>query len=453
MLSDAEHEACLERYARLLVEHALSLRRGQRLDVCAEQIHRDFALRVGEVAYSAGAGQVCYRLIDPQITAQLIRHGGPEQITRYQLEKQTWLHDVVRTGAALLLLDGKSDPQLMPELGHAHPRNHHLYASEASAVDLEFTRRALDQRLCPSTMAVCPTPAWARQVFPELPEQEALRRLWRLLFHWTHSDRDDALERAAAEAEHRAARRAALDALGVREVRVTGGGNDLRVGFSAEIRWRSAACVTTAGQHYLTNVPSFEVFTTPDRRLTRGRLVASRPVRFPCGAWVEGLALGFRDGRVVDFEAGRGAEVCSRWLDVDDGARYLGELALVGEDSPIARCGRTFEHPLLDENAAAHVALGRGYAAAVGDGAPLSAEARPAEARPAEALDAAGCNRSAIHVDIPFGSPRVDVAAVAGTQKGPGERVVGLLESGSWAESLRSKRPAAAWWAEARLTA
>jgi aminopeptidase len=132
---------------------------------------------------------------------------------------------------------------------------------------------------------------------------------------------------------------------------------------------------------------------------------------------VENLVLELRAGKVVSFEASAGEEVFAQWLEVDEGARYLGELGLVGEDSPVADSQKVFHHLLLDENAAAHVALGQGFATCFDFGG----ESSPGQ------LDAAGCNRSAIHTDIPFGSPEVTVVA---TQTRQGEVV--LLERGAW---------------------
>ncbi|MCP4658062.1 MAG: aminopeptidase, partial [bacterium] len=119
---------CLDRYARILVEHAIGLREGQPLFIYCELIHRDFALRVGEAAYSAGAGQVRYRLLDPLETAQLIRRGREEQIALFYVEYQAWLADLLRSRGALLVLDGKSDPQQLPELQREHPQKHLFFA-------------------------------------------------------------------------------------------------------------------------------------------------------------------------------------------------------------------------------------------------------------------------------------------------------------------------------------
>lgn len=415
-------EESFDLYARFLVEQALSLRPGQRLDIWGEVIHRDLALRVGEAAYAIGAGPVCYRWIDPLQTAQLIRRAHPDQIAFHHLENQRWLVELAQVRGALLTLLGQTNPEALLELEQINPRNHQAFATESRLVSVDLMRRVVEQRLCPAVIAVSPTPAWARKVFPELSPSEAYEKFWELIFHFTGTALDANSPGEPRSDELLEARAAMLDQLAIREARITGGGNDLRIGFSEKARWQSGRVTTTAGQRFLYNVPGFEVFTTPDRRQTEGRLMASRAVRLRGGAMVEGLVLDFRAGRVVSFQAKNGAEAFERWLANDDGARYLGEFALLGEDSPIARCGRVFGHPLLDENAAAHVALGFGFSSALDLAPPIS----PSE------LDAAGCNRSAVHTDIAFGSPEVDVVA---TITCAGE--VPLLRRGWWAEDFQ----------------
>lgn len=414
------NEDHLDRYARLLVKQALSLREGQLLDVWCELGHREFAYRVGKAAYALAAGQVRYRFSDPLEVAQLIRCARPDQITLFYLEERAWFIDVMRSRGALLILAGKTDPRALPDLQRTHPTNHQVLTLESSLLNRELIHRTIDQRLLPMAIAVCPTPAWAQQVFPDLTEQEAFERFWALVFQFIGADREDAPEHLEHTVRRLAKRAAALDHLAIREIHVQGGGNDLRVRFSDKIRWQSVGLSSVAGQQFLANVPSFEVFTTPHRHQTEGRLLASRPVRLNGGVIVEGLTLDFRNGKVVDFEAKSGADAFERSLEIDEGARYLGEFALVGQDSPIARCGHVFGHLLLDENAAAHVALGQSFAGALG-----------LETSSPSQLEAAGCNRSAIHTDIPFGSPEVTVIA---TDTREGEVV--LLERGFWAGRL-----------------
>lgn len=411
------NEKHLDRYAKILVEHALDLRPGQRLDIWGELTHRDFALRVGEAAYDAKAGQVAYHLVDPLETAQLIRRASPEQIILNNLDHNAWLSEALCARGAFIILVGKSDPESLPELQRSHPQKHQLFTAESGTISLAFARRVVDQRLSPAVAAVCPTPAWAQKVFPELTGQQAYEKFWQLVCEWVGADRDDAPAHAENVTKQLEARARRLDALEIRELHVCGGGCDLRIGLSEKSRWHAGFLATTSGQRFLFNFPSFEVFTTPDRRLTEGRLVASRPLRLRGGVRVEGLTLELRTGRVVDFSATQGFEPFARWLEVDEGASYLGEIALVDEGSPIARCGRSFEHMLVDENAASHLALGQGFAHTL---------ERGNEMTPSQ-LEEVGCNRSSLHTDIAFGSSEVDVVA---TRSREGEVV--LLERGRW---------------------
>ncbi len=222
-------ETCLDGYAQILVEHALNLQPGQRLDIWGELGHRQLALRVGKAAYQAGAGLVRYHLDDPLATEQLIRHGTPQQIDRYYLEKEAWLIDIPRSGAALLGLDGKSDPERMPRLRRTHPENHHHLASEWHTIFRNFMRRVIEQRLCPAVLAPCPTPGWAKRVWPEELEDEAHRRLAEHL--WRFADA------AVAARDRLRACRVALDSLAIRQIHIRGGGNDLQLGLSEQARW------------------------------------------------------------------------------------------------------------------------------------------------------------------------------------------------------------------------
>ena len=409
----------LDRYARLLVEHGAGLRRDQQLYIRGEVAHRDLAHRVAEAAYDLGAGAVHIRLKDPLHEAQLIRRAREEQLALFHDRNQRFLNQIVRSRSAVISLTGDEHPELMPGLAETHPDRHALF-TRAAAVAAEGLRAyGINRGLCPWVVAGAVTPGWARQVFPGLPAAEAVEKLAALIFEFTYADRDDARQLAAARDRRLHARRRLLDELRIREIRITGGGSDLTVALSPRARWLGGSKQTVSGQTFNANVPSEENFTTPDRRRTRGRLVATMPFRTHSGLLVKDLVLTFRDGRVVELDASCGRQGFDRWLDSDDGARYLGEFALVGQDSPIAGSGLFFEHTLYDENAWSHVALGRAYA----NGLEGGVEMTPSE------FEAVGYNRSMIHTDIMFGSTEVTVTA---TRSRDGEVV--LLDRGQWTE-------------------
>ncbi len=411
------NEEHFDRYARLLVEHGAGLRPGQELYLRGEVAHRDLVLRIADAAYDAGAAAVHFRLKDPLILAQLARRGRREHLALYHDREACWINDLVRTRSAVISLVGDELPRLMPELARSHPERHALLAQGASQAATGLLVHGVNRGVCPWVVAGAVTPEWARLVFPDLSAEAAEERLWEIVFELTYADRDDAEVLAAAKDRRLHTRRRLLDELEIREVRVTGGGTDLTVGFSERARWLGGSKDTADGQTFNANVPSEENFTTPDRRLTDGRLVATMPFRTKSGLLVDGLVLTFRHGRVVDFEATEGEEGFRRWIDSDEGARYLGEFALVGSDSPIAESGLFFEHTLYDENAWPHAALGQGYASGLEGGPEMSARE----------LDGMGCNRSMIHTDVMFGSTEVSVVA---TRTRRGEVV--LIDRGSW---------------------
>ncbi len=415
----AMNETHLDRYARLLVEHGAGLRRDQELYLRGEIAHRDLALRVAEAAYDLGAGAVHIRLKDPLEEAQLIRRAREEQLALYHDRNQRFMNEIVRSRSAVISLAGDEHPELMPELARSHSERHTLFTNAASVAAEGLRSYGINRGLCPWVVAGAVTPGWARQVFPELPEAEAVDKLAALIFQFTYADRDDAQELAVAKDRKLHARRRILNELQIREIRITGGGSDLTVGLSEKARWLGGSKETAFGQTFNANIPSEENFTTPDRRLTQGRLVATMPFRTHSGLLVKDLVMTFRDGRVVELDASEGREGFIRWIDSDDGARYLGEFALVGQDSPIARSGLFFEHTLYDENAWPHVALGRAYASGL-EGGPEMTSAE---------LDALGYNRSVIHTDLMFGSTEVSIVA---TRSREGEVV--LIDRGEWAE-------------------
>ncbi len=333
----------LKRYARLLVE-LVGLRRDQQLFIRGQVVHRALAGRIAEAAYELGAGQVHAALADPVLLDPLIRYGPLEQVHLHHDREQCWYNEIVRSRGAAIFLVGEEDPHRMSELARTHPERHAAYTGGASTSTSGFNRYGINGRLCPFVVAACPTPGWAKIVHPELGPPAAFDRLAEEIFRFTYADQENARERTAAKDRRLKARCRALNALEITEIRVTGGESELTVGFSRQARWRGGSWETVLGQVFHPNVPSEEVFSTPDRRRTQGRLAATMPFRTGNGILVKDLVLKFQNGRVSDFDAGEGRAGFARWLDRDDGARYLGEFALVGQDSPIARSGRRSQH-------------------------------------------------------------------------------------------------------------
>ena len=259
------------------------------------------------------------------------------------------------------------------------------------------------------TISPYPTEAWARVVYPGAGD--ALERLWADVVHVCRLDEPDpaaAWDARIAELWDVASR---IDALDLDAIRFDGPGTDLTVGLLSSSRFarEGGASHTRTGVRHVANLPTEEIFTTPDPERTEGVVSATKPLDV-AGSLVEGLRIRFEGGRAVEVDADTNADALRARVDADEGAGRLGEVALVDRESRIGRLGRTFFNTLLDENAASHLALGDGYSAPVADPA-----------------DVERINASTVHIDFMIGSDDVDVTGVTRTGS-----LVPLLRGGSW---------------------
>jgi aminopeptidase len=233
------------------------------------------------------------------------------------------------------------------------------------------------------TAAPAPTPGWAQAAYPDLPSEQRLAALWQEVFTATRVNEPSPL--AAWQIHLRLLRQRCdeLNALQLTSLRYKGEGTDLSVALPREHIWRTAQLTAKSGVSFVANLPTEEVFTAPHRDSTEGTVRVSRPISYG-GAVIDGIELEFKQGRVVAGQARTGADLLGQLLATDEGACRLGEVAVVAEDTSLGRAGRLFYHPLLDENAQSHVALGDAYAFCL---------RRP---------NPAALNRSLVHVDLPL---------------------------------------------------
>ena len=412
--SDVSLEDLYRRYARAVVEHGVGLLPGQDLYIRAMRHARDLALTVGEAAYDLGASQVHYRIIDMDEQAQLVRRASPAAIVdTTQVDIRSWHLEILRSRSPLLTLSEIGASSHYEQLVREHPTNHGIFLRGLGEIGRAFMHQTIELGQSVCAIAAAPSASWAQRIFPRLPREEAEHRLMNLLVSLVEMDpqvRAQKLEYFDQLSER-------LNALHIREMHVTGGGNDFRIALPETARWIYARMKTNSGQRYFINFPSEEVFTTPDFRHCSGRMVASRPFRLGSGVRVEGAVLEFENGEVVHSSAAVGGEDLQKYLAIDAGARRLGEFALVSRDSPLARVDHFFDHPLLDENAGSHIAIGNGWKI------PFGADPTDDEGT----LIEIGLNQSAVHTDIVFGSDEVTVTA---TQTVEGKRT--LLGNGVW---------------------
>ncbi len=383
----------LDRLAEAAVKVGLRLQPGQPLLVTAPVEALPLVRRIAHHAYEAGASLVTPLLSDPEVTLARYRSGRDEGFDA----AAGWLYDGIAqaldAGTARLAVVGE-DPMLLAGQDAAKVAR----ASKAQSVAY---RPALDRIAGFAinwNIVAYPGAAWAAQVFPDDDAATAVGKLADAIFA---ASRVDAPDPIPAWAAHNAALRLRTERLNGQRfsaLHYSGPGTDLTIGLADGHEWHGGAATARNGITCNPNIPTEEVFTTPHALRVEGYVASTKPLSHQ-GTLIEGMAVRFEGGRIVEARASRGEEVLTRLLDTDEGARRLGEVALVPHSSPISRSGLLFFNTLFDENAACHIALGQCYAKCFTEGATLS----PGE------IVARGGNTSAIHVDWMIGSDRIDI--------------------------------------------
>jgi aminopeptidase len=302
-----------------------------------------------------------------------------------------------QSGAARLAIAG-NDPALLSAENPEHVSRANRATSQAYRPALELIAgHAINW-----TIVANATPAWAAAVFPGVAPDEALARLWDAIFAASRADQADPL---AAWKAHDAILHARADRMNAKRyaaLHFHGPGTDLRVGLADDHLWLGGGTTARNGNYCIPNIPTEEIFTTPHKARVEGHVTSTKPLSHQ-GTLIEGISVRFEGGRIAEAHAVRGEQVLQRMIETDEGARRLGEVALVPHSSPIASSGLLFMNTLFDENAACHIALGQAYSTCVKNGDSL----KPAE------LAARGANTSLIHVDWMIGSNRMDVDGVS----------------------------------------
>ncbi len=391
------HEARLDLLGQVAVQVGLGLQPGQEVVLTAPLEAVPLVRRITEHAYKAGASLVTTLLSDEQATLARYRH-APDAAFDYA---PAWMFEgmaaAYRGGAARLAIGGDNPALLAGQDADKVSR-----ANRARSVAYRPALELITNFDINWSIVSYATPAWAALMFPELGQDAAVAKLWDAIFAASRIDRADPV---AAWAEHNAmlhARTTHLNARRYDALHFTGPGTDLRVGLSEGHLWLGGAERAKNGIVCNPNIPSEEVFTTPHLAHVDGQVRSTKPLSYG-GTLIQDIAVRFEAGRIVDATANAGQSVLHKVLDTDEGARRLGEVALVPNSSPISASGLLFYNTLYDENAASHIAIGQAYRTCL-EGGTTAGEAE---------LARRGANTSLIHIDWMIGSGEIDVDGIS----------------------------------------
>src|SRR5216684_1174370 len=374
----------LDRLAEVAVKVGLQLKAGQDLLVTAPTVALPLVRKIAEHAYRAGAGLVTPILSDEAVTLSRYRFAPDDSFDR----AAGWLYEGMSKAfagnTARLAIVGDNPMLLAGEDPIKVSR-----ASKANSIAYQPALERIFNFDINWNIIAYPSLSWAKQVFPDDEEDVAVAKLADAIFAASRVDNDEPI---AAWNKHNAMLRSRTE-------------------------WQGGASTAKNGITCNANIPTEEVFTTPHARRVNGHVVSTKPLSYQ-GSLIDGIAVRFEEGRIVEAKATRGEEVLNKVLDTDEGARRLGEVALVPHSSPISKSGLLFFNTLFDENAACHIALGQCYSKCFVDGDKLTPEQ----------IAAQGDNKSFIHIDWMIGSDKIDIDGV----HSDGRRVP-VFRKGEWA--------------------
>ena len=395
-------DATLTRFADVIVGFGANVQPGQVVAVSCEP-GKEFMVRaIAASAYRHGAKFVDVQYFDPWVKRARIEHGREEDLEFIPDWHGKRLLALGEIGAARVGLSGPVAPGLLEDLDPAR-------VGRDRFPSLKEAGKVVNDRTTNWTIAPCPTPAWARLVFPDLDPDTALERLEGHLLHVCRLDEDDPVAAWRARADFLVATAARLTERRFDALHYEGPGTDLTVGLLPATSWQAARFERADGLIHMPNLPTEEIFTSPDPARVDGEVTSTKPLVLMDGTVVRGLRVRFEGGRAVQIDADSAAETMRTICDRDEGAARLGEIALVDAEGRIGALDTVFYDTLLDENAASHIAFGQGFPFVIGD----------------EGRDRV--NASELHLDFMIGSMELKVTGITPD----GERIPVLVE-GHW---------------------
>jgi aminopeptidase len=387
----------LEKYARLIVKTGINIQRGQTLVISSPIECAPFTRMAAEIAYKEGAREVVVNWGDDLLSRIKYINAPEEVFEEYPEWQKEFYISNARKGAAFLSISA-ADPEVMKGVSAERMLKWSKTASNA----IKEYRDRMSSNKNVWCVASIPTKSWAKKVFPELCEDEAVKKLWDAIFKAVRCDEENPV---AAWEEHKNNLKKSMDFLNASRFKMlhlkNSLGTDLKIELPDRHIWLGGSDFTPESVEFIANMPTEEVFTLPKKTGVNGIVVSSMPVSRN-GNLIDKFSITFKDGKIVDYSAEEGYETLKSLVETDEGSAYLGEIALVPYDSPISKMGILFFNTLFDENASCHLAIGNAYPVCIKNGENMNSEE----------LEKAGVNESLVHQDFMIGTKDLEITGI-----------------------------------------
>ncbi len=402
----------LYNYAKLTVEIGVNIQENQTLFISSPIECADFARLLTKHAYKKGAKDVHLNWYDDEISLMRYMNAPYEVFTTFPKWQVDKMETFVDEGAAFISI-AASDPELLKDVD---PKKIAESEKTKGLALKNYMSRMMADEVCWCVVSA-PTKGWAKKVFKDAPEDEAVDKLWNAIFKTVRADQDDVIAAWQSHLDNLERRVNFLNERQFKTLHYIAEGTDLTIELPEGHIWCGGGGYSQSDIYFVANIPTEEVFTLPHKMGVNGTVRNTMPLNYN-GNLIDGFTLTFKDGKVVDFSAEQGYDILKGLLETDEGSVYLGEVALVPYDSPISNLDITFYNTLFDENASCHLALGAAYPTCLQGGTSMDREE----------LKAAGVNDSTVHEDFMVGSKDLDIIGITKA----GEEVQ-IFKDGNWA--------------------